>query len=398
MTLNWANTISVKPIECKRPQPYKSLRNEFIIPLKEEGTITVAEKTFSKVIVFINSVDAIVEIIKSSELDKRQCGIICGDNYRNQKKTSGINFYVSGTLPKYLFITMAGFSGIDLTDDNAVTIIASNVAKDFTMLDLMTDVQQAVSRQRNKSNPNYGSYFFIFNQTLFEKTEKELLAILDAIRTKLELGIVAYNNIYKGTGDEVYFMKDDDFDRYTLFKNGSFVINEHAFNAHKYFIIKTLNQYRTGYNVCGALNKSNDTIKLPAPSVPTFSDLVGFYNDNNAKGKVDWKGVSSNVEWISLIEESYKLFGGKVDKNYTRAKQMVESKSGDVFKVIEAQAKRTFSIGKRYSRAEAKTLLQSIYDSNNIKRKANHNDMNNIFNEVRTAKVRGENYLEIIKK
>lgn len=103
----------------------------------------------------------------------------------NDSKISGIERYRSGPLPKYLFITSSGFCGIDLIDDNAMTIIVSNTGKNWQMIDMLTDLKQAVSRQRNKNNPNYGSYIYIYNQSIFSQN-KDLLKKIDSVRNKVK--------------------------------------------------------------------------------------------------------------------------------------------------------------------------------------------------------------------
>jgi hypothetical protein len=81
--INWSNTIKASPILCERTYPFKALCNEFLMPLNSDSAITVAGKTFSKVIVFGNTVTQITKIIKESGLNKNECGIICGDSLKN---------------------------------------------------------------------------------------------------------------------------------------------------------------------------------------------------------------------------------------------------------------------------------------------------------------------------
>lgn len=128
--IEWNNTIKSTPILCERTFPFKSLKEEILKPLKDKGTLTIANKIFKKVIVFINSVDQITKVIKDVELDKNDCGIICGNSLKNDIKIRGINRYDSGILPKYLFITSSGFCGIDLNDKDAMPIVVSNISKE----------------------------------------------------------------------------------------------------------------------------------------------------------------------------------------------------------------------------------------------------------------------------
>jgi len=273
--INWSNTIKAVPILCERTYPFKSLCDEFLIPLNSNGTMTVEGKTFDKVIVFVNTVFQISKIIRESRLNKDECGIICGDTLKNDVRIAGINRYRSGKLPKLLFITSSGFCGIDLVDDTAMTIVVSNTDKNWQMIDMLTDLKQAISRQSNKNNLNYGSYIYIYNQTMFSKSEEELLSIINGIKRKIELNIPHYDYL-RIIGEEKNFMYDADFKAYTLFRVGKCLINENAFNADKYFILETRNQYLRGFDVRDRIGESRRIEPVVLPRDVTYSDLVDY--------------------------------------------------------------------------------------------------------------------------
>ena len=54
------------------------------------------------------------------------------------------------------------------------------------MVNLLTDLKQATSRQRNKRNPNYNTFIYIFNQNNFDKSEQELINIIDENKKQIE--------------------------------------------------------------------------------------------------------------------------------------------------------------------------------------------------------------------
>ena len=193
VTMNWSNTTKMVPILAERTYPFKSLKEEFIAPLKEYGSININGKEIKKVIVFINSVSTVAAIVKDLDLNKEECGIFCGDGIKNDVKIKGINRYTSGEVPKYLFITSSGFAGIDIYDKESFTIVVSNTNKSFTMVDILTDLKQAVSRNRCKTNPHYGTYLYIYNQSIFKDTEEELIGKLTSLYNKIESGVRLYN-------------------------------------------------------------------------------------------------------------------------------------------------------------------------------------------------------------
>ncbi|MBW8324206.1 MAG: hypothetical protein K0M50_05530 [Prolixibacteraceae bacterium] len=393
--IEWSNTDKAKPILCERTYPIKSLKNEFISPLKENGSMTVKGKSFSKLIIFINSIAQIVEVVKETRLDKHECGIICGDSLKNDIKICGIKRYVKGVLPKYLFITSSGFCGIDLEDGEAMTVVVSTTSQKWKMIDMLTDLKQAISRQRNKQNPNYGSFIYIYNQTIFKKSKNELLEELNGTYSKINDTIAIYdlaviNNRING------FEPYPDFRAYTFFRDNRYEINDQAFRADAYFILETRNQYSKGFDIRGGFDSIDEVVADVLPKDVTYKELVSLFNKHHVDGKMDWGGYLTKVEWISLIESSYRLFK-QTWKDQTYAKKMVEN-HGDKMSIIKAKVDRKFSIGKRYTRKESKKILQEIYDQLKVERKAKHTDFSELFEEVRYPEANGERYVEIMKK
>lgn len=391
--INWSASVKSYPILCERTFPYKSLRSEFIEPLNKNKVLTVAGRTFSKVIVFVNSVQQIVDVIKESGISKLECGIICGDNLKNDLKIIGINRYRTGVMPRFTFVTSAGFQGIDLSDESAMTIVVSNTSKNWQMVDMLTDLKQAVSRQRNKNNPNYGSYIYIYNQSIFKKSEDELLSIVSGVRRKIDLNIPHYNYL-KSIDEGECFISDADIKSYTIFKDGVYTINENAFNADKYFIQEVRNQYVKGFEIVGLMENASVLEPIELPKNVTYRTLVDYFR--NSTGTVDW-GVYSTAksEWKEVIEASYKFYK-RVWENYTTAKLMVEN-HGDVYEQVRIEVQSIFKLGCRYSRYYIKEELQKIYDKYEVKRKALHGDLQEYYT-IRNVKMNGERFVEINKK
>jgi hypothetical protein len=392
--INWTNTVKADPIIYEKTYPFKALCREFLMPLQNNGAMTVSGRTFSKVIVFLNSINQICKVIHDADLDKSECGIICGDSLKNDSKISGIERYRSGTLPKYLFITSAGFCGIDLIDDNAMTIIVSNTGKNWQMIDMLTDLKQAVSRQRNKNNPNYGSYIYIYNQSIFSQDEEDLLSKIDSVRGKIEANIPVYDDL-KDKGQESYFMCDNDFKAYTLFKDGRYIINEQAFNSDKYFILETRRQYVEGFNIKGFLGHASVIEPVSLPKEVSYRDLVKHFEDNHVNGVVDWDLYSTRAEWIKLIEDSYRIFR-KVWKDYSYARNCVENHD-NVYELLRIDIKKNFAVGSTYTRNKVKEILTVIYRDHGINRIPKHYDLEDALT-IREKKINGERMVEIIGK
>jgi len=387
--IEWEDTTIATPILLKRTYPYKALREEIVAPLQKQP-ITIGGKTFSKVIIFINSIEQIVNTIKESNIDKKECAIICGDNLKNDIKISGIDRYtIHKKFPKYLFITKSGFSGIDLNSEEAMTVVVSNTSKKWQMVDMLTDLKQAVSRQRLKTNPNYGSYIYIYNQTIFSKPEDELLSELESVKKKIILNIPHYKYL-SSIGEESSFMKDADFNAYTLFKNEEYYLNEQAFQADLYFILEIRKQYTQGFQIKSGINVDKEVSPITIKDV-SYSDLVDYYNLN--KENLDWSLIGGKEEWKEVITKSYELYK-TTWKNYTYAKQMIKS-FGNSFDIIKTDLVDLLKKGTKYTTQEIKDILSTIYIKYALKRTPKISDLNDI---VKTKQIRINNkrFIEII--
>ena len=331
--ITWNNTVKATPIICERTYPFRSLCEEFLIPLNREGTMTVSEKTFSKVIIFMNTV-------------------------------------------------------------NQITIIVSNTSKNWQMIDMLTDLKQAVSRQRNKNNPNYGSYIYIYNQSVFSEDEEELLQRIENVREKITLNIPHYDDL-KSMGKETAFMCDNDFRAYSLFKDGRYILNDGAFNADKYFILQTRRQYAEGFDIRGCIGNGETIGPVSLPKSVRYKDLVDYFEDNNVMGEIEWGPYSTRHEWIRLIEDSYRFYK-KVWKDFTYAKSMVDNHN-DTHELVKMEIKRQFSVGSSYSRNQVKEILKEIYCSYKIERIPKHYDLKDAL-IIKEKKINGERMVEILGK
>ena len=144
----FSNTIKITPITMKRTHPFAALKDEIIRPIESKGSVLIGDRKINKCIIFINSVENIIKIITDCNLNKEDVAILCSDTTRNDYKIRGYNrIDKPNNLPKYTFITSSGFEGIDLLDDTAINIVVSNTTKDCQMINLLTDLKQATSRQ-----------------------------------------------------------------------------------------------------------------------------------------------------------------------------------------------------------------------------------------------------------
>jgi hypothetical protein len=375
----FSNTVKVKPYLMKRRYPYKSLADEIIRPLNHAESITIGNKTFKKVIVFINSVENILKVVKECLLNKDEVTILCGDNTRNDYKIRGYkrleNF---NQLTKFTFITSSGFAGIDLWDETAINIVVSNTTKEHQMLNLLTDLKQATSRQRNKNNPNYNTFIYLYNQNNFEKTEKELIEIIDNNRKQItdnckllnelkEKKDSRYNSTLKTFKDSLLFKN------YSLQDNGKHFINDLAFSADEYFILETRKQFQKGFNVMGCFD--NEPLIIDAPKIVSpfsYATLLEKYKESLKDETVtftDEEKATENYQVIDLYYRQNKTF----TNNSSYAKKMLKANGNDWLKIyLELHNMIMVSL---YEWKQLKLLVEGVYKKYGINRKPKETDL-----------------------
>lgn len=285
--LEWSNTTKAKPILMKRTYPYKALLDEIVLPLVNNKQIVMGNGVFSKVIIFINSLETIAKTIKKAELNKKDVAIIAGDSVKNDLKIKGYNRLKDPTkLPKFTFITSSGFEGIDLVDSEAISVVVSNTGRNYQMIDVLTDLKQAISRQRNKLNPNYDKFIYIYNTSVFDTSKEELLTTLDA-KYKSIVGIIDLWDMAKENNKVTEFQDaikgNTEFNTYSNYypESNTYKINTNLFNADKYFIVNIREQYRNGFDIKGVYGLDNLTVIEASISIKDIS-YVEMVKHNNS--------------------------------------------------------------------------------------------------------------------
>jgi len=393
ISYKFKNVVKAIPLLMERTYPAKALKEEIIIKLKDNGSVTIGESTFKKVIVFMNSVIKIDDVIKYCNLNKKECNVICGDSPANTATLHGIKIYRTGELPKYLFITKTGFGGMDLYDKEAMTIVVSSINKDWHMIDIRTNLKQAISRQRIKTNPNYGKYIYIYNQFEDEITKEVLIKRVDDMKNIELPKLTKGYEVLKEHGYQSKWPIPENDLPYLIYDkvNDSYSIDDNTLESDKYFINETREQYKKGFDIKGYTNGQPITIDKELPS--TYTDVAKYFKENHKCGIItDWCEYKNRTEWIELINQQYQILG-KVNTNYYYATQLLESNE-NIPETLDLKIKQEFVCGKRYSKKEVKHIIQRIYDELDIKRTAKSTDLK----EFLDIKLDNNGYVEITSK
>lgn len=266
------------------------------------------------------------------------------------------------------------------------------------MISLLTDLKQATSRQRNKSNPNYNRFIYIFNQNNFDKSESELLQIVEDSRKQIADNCLLLNELQEN-GDDKYmttlktFQESRLFNSYSIFKDSKYLINELAFNADRYFILETRRQFVKGFEVMGLLPVRPIEIQAPKIASPySYESLVRKYQESIKDPDITFTEEEKATENFQLIDKYFKEYG-KLTGNSSYAKKMVKAAGNDLLKTYH-QVRNTLQ-EKRYTLKEVKEILTKIYRQYGVERKAKETDLNEFGIKYKKTKIRGTYHVTI---
>lgn len=395
IVMNWSNTVKVRPILLPRTWVKQALIEEILKPLIKNDSVTIGNKTFSKVIVFFNSVTGIKDVVKKVKLDPADCGIICSNSVRNDyvlsdgSKLDRIEDF--SNLPKFTFVTSTGFNGCDIYDKEAMNVVVSDVKKNWTLLDINTDLKQAISRQRMKNNPNYSSYIMIYNyMPSKEELADKVVHLQDRLQSNCSVlcGFKDDKETYNHTLES--FLAGAEFNYYTNKVGECYAVNHTAINTDKYFIEETLSKYKSGEWQMDASNIIEKPAYVKEYSYTTMYDKYVNY----VVGAYEFTEDEKESDSFLLLDKYYKTFG-KLEKDSSYAKDRLEAEGS--FKAVGLSVLKYFNRGNRYTNKEVKSKLQTAYAEIGLNRKAKATDVFELFgSKVKAVKNNGERFIEFI--
>ena len=174
----------------------KYLRREF-----EEITVirnNVPTKVVSdELVVYVNSVNHIISIIKKLGIQPEQVNILCSDteeNKRRIKKRLGKDYSIGsvpleGEKPKLItFCTRTVYLGADFYSLCAKTVIFSDSNSDCLAVDISEDLPQILGRQRLEENPwkNSATFFYRVTADYKKMSAEDFQNIINTKRRKTE--------------------------------------------------------------------------------------------------------------------------------------------------------------------------------------------------------------------
>ena len=369
------------------------------------------ERIYSKeCVIFLNSVNNIVNIIKQTELKPEEVNIIVGNSDDNDKQIARIGEgFKRGRIPlkgethkKFTFCTSTAYAGCDFYSTNAATFVISDCNRPNTAVDIATELVQIAGRQRLACNPFRQFLTFIYNVNA-EEVEQETFNEHLCRKVNVTLDEIRDNN---NAGEALRAKRIKDFrripdnvkyqDSYTMYdeQKGEFVFNRLAYVNEQYcFDVQKFN-YQNGVIVKKLLQDSSfdvsenqtyavyqEQLKHLIKKEP-FVDRMQAYCEYRAK-----QGLIVNLAMSTLeskypeLRYYYEALG--VDRikalNYKEKKLLNEIHIMKTKNKIRHELHGIIHIGDRILTTDIQQTLHDVYDRLGIDKSLKATDLNEFF-------------------
>lgn len=376
------------------------------------------ERIYSKeCVIFLNSVNNIVNIIKQTELKPEEVNIIVGNSDDNDKQIARIGEgFKRGRIPlkgethkKFTFCTSTAYAGCDFYSTNAATFVISDCSRPNTAVDIATELVQIAGRQRLACNPFRQFLTFVYNVNA-EEVEQETFNEHLCRKVNVTLDEIRDNN---NAGEALRAKRIKDFrripdnvkyqDSYTMYdeQKGEFVFNRLAYVNEQYcFDVQKFN-YQNGVIVKKLLQDSSfdvsenqtyavyqEQLKHLIKKEP-FVDRMQAYCEYRAK-----QGLIVNLAMSTLeskypeLRYYYEALG--VDRikalNYKEKKLLNEIHIMKTKNKIRHELHGIIHIGDRILTTDIQQTLHDVYDRLGIDKSLKATDLNEFF-EIHPVKI-----------
>lgn len=376
------------------------------------------ERIYSKeCVIFLNSVNNIVNIIKQTELKPEEVNIIVGNSEDNDRQIARIGEgFKRGRIPlkgethkKFTFCTSTAYAGCDFYSTNAATFVISDCNRPNTAVDIATELVQIAGRQRLACNPFRQFLTFVYNVNA-EEVEQETFNEHLCRKVNVTLDEIRDNN---NAGEALRAKRIKDFrripdnvkyqDSYTMYdeQKGEFVFNRLAYVNEQYcFDVQKFN-YQNGVIVKKLLQDSSfdvsenqtyavyqEQLKHLIKKEP-FVDRMQAYCEYRAK-----QGLIVNLAMSTLeskypeLRYYYEALGADRIKalNYKEKKLLNEIHIMKTKNKIRHELHGIIHIGDRILTTDIQQTLRVVYDRLGIDKSPKATDLNEFF-EIHPVKI-----------
>ena len=399
----------------------------------DSGTGGIIES--HEAVIFMNSVSNICQVIRSNNLHVEECNILCARTEENSKEVKKAfnevlrresegfekplslprGYDVIGRIPgrgeihkMFTFCTRTVYLGADFYSTNARTFIFSDANIECLAVDIGIDLEQILGRQRLDENP-WKNSANLYVKTLTGKnsfTKEEFDNIL-AEKIKSTQNLL---NVYeKGSLEEkADLAKNYEFvAKHNYYKDDYVSVNHHAGKSLKpvFNNLVLVSEMRT-FEVQQIDYKDRFSV------FSTLRDEGMNYEDNNISQVVEqFNEVKTTTEKLKFLVKYTTETPGVTERDIKTFISMIPGKYGDYYYLLgpdrikansyhESELRKewikmhsevkvedemiseiysTFSVSKKYGKAEIKQILKEIYGRYNFERTAKASDLGEYF-------------------
>lgn len=374
---------------------------------------------------FLNDVKTIINVIKKARLVPEEVNILCAPRKENYDRINSLNKgrtdeqtkFSKGDIPgkgdqhkMFTFCTSTVYIGSDFYSTNAYTFIFANPNVESLTIDVSTDLQQIIGRQRLEENPfrNKADLYYFLKKPLVTKEEMETK--IKAKQTETVKHIENYENakhkdsqlksiealISQGHSDQYCCISEDERGNKTIVENSLIPIAE----KRAWDIANTI--YTGDFSLFKALEKSVNIIREVDTTNPEVKKVFEEWNKDcqfkrRAMLYCDLKDSKNDL--LSMcnfipkhFHDYHEALGRKgMEVLNWRADYIREALApipDDLFpyEQIATMLKAKFREGCEYTKEEIKQELLAIYSKLNIRGKPSALEIQQFFTIKESSK------------
>lgn len=379
---------------------------------------------------YVNSVENIIRIIRSSNLQPEEVNILCADTENNRKRIQmklGKDFTI-GEVPlraeprkMFTFCTRTVYLGADFYSDNARSFVFSDANINTLTVDIRLDLPQILGRQRLASNP-WRNKVTVYVNPLFKNNEvprEEFNRILKEKKDYTNSILMACENInseeqkknftkvmkklceyskykycYVSADKQISPNDTKSVDFELKFNNLVFLSEMRAFEIQQsdyknmFYVKNALNTaFKSGLQF-SEVERISEEILGQVNKLPRFYETMKYVCERLVKESPEvCERVLDQVPryvrtfYLTVGPERCKALGYNYGRIYNEFNNMILVDQAKVDDMILA----SFKVGEAYDGKDIKKILLGIYNKANLKKTPKINDLEDIFLVQRTT-------------
>lgn len=360
-------------------------------------------------VIFLNSVENILNIIRKTDLSADEVNIIVGNSSDNDSMIAKLgDGFARGRIPlkgephrKFTFCTSTAFAGCDFYSTNATSFVISDGKRMNTTIDIATDLVQIAGRQRLAENPFRKYLVFVYNKSTLKLSKEDFVKDLQKRKELTYAEIEMKNSVTnpkmkeKLIRDHILLQKMLKFkETFTMYDSvkGEFIFNKMALWSECYFYQLQKYNYENGIIIRNQLIKSNFDVSTNQQYVEYEKQLEHLIKRESFADRMkkycDYKESNNPFEALTAtLEKKYpelKLFYDELGGERIKALGYKENELQNEikWKNIRNRLRNEFiSLFSKHSLSaeKVKFAMNEVYAKLGVNKKGKVSDLSNVY-------------------